>query len=112
MRKLASVQVVKSLTPIPGADRIEVAEILGWDVVVQKGLHKVGDAVVYFEIDSILPEGEEWSEFMRDRKFRVRTIKLREQISQGLGLPVDDCLGNAEALIYFSKKHGLKIPME
>ena len=91
MRQLASIQRVTNLSPIPGADRIEVARVLGWDVVVQKDLYKIGDLVVYFEIDSILPD-KPWCEFMRDRKYRVKTIKLRKQISQGLCIPMGECL--------------------
>ena len=94
MRSLASIQRITALEPIKGADRIVVARVLGWDVVVQKGLYEVGDLVVYFEIDSILPD-RPWCEFMRDRKFRVKTIKLRKQISQGLCVPIGECLPQA-----------------
>jgi RNA ligase (TIGR02306 family) len=87
MRKLASIQKINNLSPIDGADKIEVAQILGWQAVVQKGLYKVGDLVIYCEIDSVLPEWPEF-EFMRARKFRVKTIKLRGQISQGLCFPL------------------------
>ena len=75
MRKLASIQKIVDISPIEGADSIEVAQILGWKVVVKKGEFKIGDLVVYCEIDSILPEKPEF-EFLRDRKFRIRTIKL------------------------------------
>lgn len=87
MRKLASIQTVKSLAPIPGADKIEVATVLDWHLVVEKGEFKIGDTCVYFEIDSILPELPIF-EFMRPRSFRVKTIKLKGQISQGLALPI------------------------
>lgn len=87
MRKLATIQRIAALSPIPGADKIEVATILGWQVVVKKGEFKVGDPCVYIEIDSIVPDHPLF-EFLRERKFRVRTIKLRKQVSQGLALPV------------------------
>lgn len=87
MRKLASVQVVKAIDEIPGADNIEVATILGWHVVVKKGEFKPGDLCIYIEIDSILPDKPEF-EFMRSRKFRVKTIKLRGQYSYGLCFPI------------------------
>lgn len=87
MRKLASVQVITKLDPIPNADKIEVATILGWQVVVQKEQFKVGDKVVYVEVDSIMPEKPEY-EFLRERKFRVRTIKLKGQVSQGIVFPL------------------------
>lgn len=83
-RRLATVQRVNKITPIENADNIELAHVLGWQCVVAKHENiKIGDLVVYFEIDSVLPE-EECFEFLRERKFRIRTIKLRKQISQGL----------------------------
>jgi len=87
----ASIQKIESLTPIEGADRIEVAHLegLAWQDVVQKGLHEIGNLVCYVEIDSVLPE-EPWCEFLRDRNFRVRTIKLRKIASQGLIIPLRD----------------------
>lgn len=84
---LASVQEVLDLSPIEGADLIEKATILGWNVVVKKGEFKVGDLCVYIQIDTIVPDKPEF-EFLRERKFRVRTIKLRKQISQGLVIPL------------------------
>lgn len=88
MRNLASIQKIVDIRPIEGADRIEVAQVLGWNVVISKSDgFKVGDLVCYIEIDSIVPDRPEF-EFLRDRKFRVRTIKLRKQVSQGLVLPL------------------------
>lgn len=84
---LASIQRIKSLSPIDKADKIEKAEVLGWQVVVEKGKYNVGDLIIYVEIDTILPE-EEWSEFLRDKGFRIRTVKLRGQISQGIVFPL------------------------
>lgn len=86
-RKLATVQRIDALRPIEGADAIEVADVLGWHVVVKKGEFQVGDLCVYCEVDSVLPEREEF-EFLRDRKFRIKTIKLRGQISQGICFPI------------------------
>lgn len=86
-RNLASVQKVISLTPIPGADKIELARVLGWDCVVKKGEFKEGELGVYFEIDSIVPNTEVFK-FLEDRKFRVKTRRFRGQISQGLLLPI------------------------
>ena len=87
MRELAYVQQIKVLKPIPNADSIECAEILGWEVVVKRGDFKVGDLVIYCEIDSILPELPPF-EFLRPKKFRIRTVKLRGQISQGIAFPL------------------------
>jgi len=87
MRKLASLQVISKLEPIEGADAIEKATVLGWSIVVKKGEFNVGDMVVYCEIDSIMPDKPEF-EFLRERKFRIKTIKLRGQISQGICFPL------------------------
>ena len=97
MRKLASIQRIWKIEPIEGADKIELAYVLGWQCVVNKGQFKQMDLAVYFEIDSFLPIRPEF-EFMRAssyRKtdvmgegFRLRTMKFRGQISQGLLLPI------------------------
>jgi hypothetical protein len=84
---LASVQRVVKISPIEGADAIETATVLGWEVVIKKGEYKVGDLCCYIQIDTVVPEKPEY-EFLRERKFRVRTIKLRKQISQGLIVPL------------------------
>lgn len=84
---LASVQKIVSLEPIEGADAIEKATVLGWQVVVKKGEFKVGELVCYIQIDTVVPETEQF-EFLRPRNFRVRTIKLRGCISQGLIIPL------------------------
>ena len=97
MRKLASIQRIWKTEPIEGADRIELAHVLGWQCVVNKGQFREMDLAVYFEVDSFLPIAPEF-EFLRAssyRKtdimgegFRLRTMKFRGQISQGLLLPV------------------------
>ncbi|CAN1545972.1 putative RNA ligase [Spirosomataceae bacterium] len=87
MRKLASIQRIKALEPIEGADAIEKATVLGWQLVVKKGEYQVGDLMVYCEIDSLLPERPEF-EFMKPRGMRVRTIRLRGQVSQGICFPL------------------------
>lgn len=85
--KLASVQKILKLTPIDGADMIETATVLGWEVVVKKGEYQVGDLCSYIQIDTVVPELPKY-DFLRERKYRVRTIKLRKQISQGLIVPL------------------------
>jgi hypothetical protein len=85
---LASVQIITNIQPIPDAESIEVADILGWKVVVaKKDNFKIGDMVVYIQIDTIAPETPQFY-FLRERKYRIRTIKLRKQISQGLIIPL------------------------
>lgn len=98
-RKLATIQRVTALDPIEGADRIEVASVLGWKVVCQKGLYQVNDLVAFFEIDSFLPVEPQY-EFLRKGSYRVtkdlgegfrlKTVKLRGQISQGLLMPLHE----------------------
>jgi RNA ligase (TIGR02306 family) len=87
VRKLATIERISAINPIPEADAIERATIRGWNVVVKKGEHKVDELVIYCEIDSLMPEREEF-EFLRPRGFRIRTIKLRGQISQGIIFPL------------------------
>lgn len=84
---LASVQRIIKIEPIEGADMIEKATVLGWDVVIKKGEYRVGDLCCYIQIDTVVPELPEY-DFLRERKYRVRTIKLRKQISQGLIVPL------------------------
>ena len=94
MRKLASIQKIKYIKPIPDADSIETVGILGWECVSKKYEFQPQDKCVYFEIDSLLPETPQF-EFLRKscwnesfKKFRLKTIKLRKQLSQGLALPI------------------------
>lgn len=87
MRQLASIQKIKKLEVIPDADAIVKATVLGWQLVVKKDEFNEGDLCVYVEIDSLLPQKPEF-EFMRPRAFRVRTIRLRGQISQGICFPL------------------------
>lgn len=94
MRKLASIQKIKNIEPIENADAIEKATILGWNVVVKKGEFKPGDFCIYFEIDSLLPDEPKY-EFLkktswnsRYEKIRLKSIRLRGVISQGLALPL------------------------
>ena len=96
MRKLASIRKIDELNPIEGADAIECAVVGGWKVVAQKGLYNVGDLAVYFEIDSWIPtilapflsKGKEPREFEGIKGERLKTIKLRGQLSQGLLMPM------------------------
>jgi RNA ligase (TIGR02306 family) len=97
LRKLATIRKITDIRPIEGADKIEIATVGGWNVVVAKDVeHKVGNSVVYCEIDSFLPIKEEF-EFLRKSSykkmgdqegFRLKTIRLRGQLSQGLILPI------------------------
>lgn len=89
MKNLATIQKIIDIRPIEGADAVELAFVLGWQVVVKKGEFKVGDYCVYIQIDTVVPNKPEF-EFLRERNFRVRTIKLRKQLSQGIIFNLDD----------------------
>ena len=96
-RKLASIEKVWKIEPIEGADNIELAHVLGWQCVVNKGQFKPMDLGVYFEIDSFLPIRPEF-EFLRSSSYRnsdilgegfkLKTMRFKGQLSQGLLLPV------------------------
>ena len=100
-RKLASIRRIKAIEPIKGADRIVKAVVDGWELVTQKSNNfKPGDLVVYFSIDSLLPITEQFS-FLEKYKvsaknsvngegYRLKTIKLRGTLSQGLILPIEN----------------------
>ena len=67
-RKLATIQKIDSIIPIEGADKIELAKIKGWQVVVQKGLHREGELVVFYKIDSFLPIKPEYDFLLKGSK--------------------------------------------
>jgi RNA ligase (TIGR02306 family) len=95
MRSLVTIQRIKAVTAIPDSDFLETVHIMGWQCVVKKGEFKEGDLGVYFEVDSFLPLEPRY-EFLRSssyrenddngKGFRIRTAKLRGQLSQGLFL--------------------------
>jgi RNA ligase (TIGR02306 family) len=96
MRKLVTIRRIDNVLPIEGADAIELVKIDGWQCVAKVGEFKPGDLCVYFEIDSFLPVRPEY-EFLRARSFkkmgehegfRIKSIRLRGQLSQGMALPV------------------------
>ena len=97
MRKLASVQRVLEKKPIVEADFVEAYRVNGWWVVDKKDAHKVGDLVVYCEVDSWIPHtlapfltkpGHSPREYLGVKGERLRTVKLKGQLSQGLLLPL------------------------
>jgi len=97
-RKLATIRTISAIHPIPDADLIELAQVDGWQVVVKKDEFKVHDLVVYLEIDSWVPwviapylsKGKEPRVFNGVKGERLRTIKLKGQLSQGLIIPYRD----------------------
>ncbi len=97
-RKLATIRKVQKLKPIAGADLIEVAVVDSWEVIVQKNKVQEGSLVVYFEIDSWIPtslapflsKGQEPKEYAGIKGEKLRTIKLKGQVSQGLIMTIDE----------------------
>jgi RNA ligase (TIGR02306 family) len=97
MRSLVSIQKVRGISVIPDSDFLELAHVMGWQCVVKKGEFKEGELGVYYEVDSFLPLDERY-EFLRNTSyrenadngigFRIRTVKMRGQLSQGLLLPL------------------------
>ena len=93
MRKLATIRRIEAIEAIPNADAIVCASVGGWRVVVKKDEFQIGQLAVYFEIDTWIPEAiapflcREHREFNGVIGARLRTVKLRGQISQGLLIP-------------------------
>ena len=100
MRKLASIQKIIDVQAIPSADNIEVITVLGWHCVAKKGEFKIGDLCIYHEVDCLLPVTKDY-EFLAKQGtkksyvdgieytgYRLKTIRLKGQVSQGLALPL------------------------
>lgn len=90
--KLASIEIIKNIKEHSNADSLELCEVLGWQTVAKKGIHKEGDKVVFITIDTIVPRCQ-WSEFLVDSKnpdkpIRIKNIKLRGEYSSGLVIPL------------------------
>lgn len=93
-RKLVTLERIEEIRPIENADRLEVAKVLGWEVVVPKNLYKPGEIVIYAEIDSFLPLDTRYEYLETTSKtkhkitgetgIRIKSVKLRGQVSQGL----------------------------
>ena len=120
-RKLASFRKISEIVQIPGADRVEIAKIDGWQVVTQKGWATPGKLVIYFEVDSFLPVRPEF-EFLRKSGYRehpdlgpgfkLKTIKLRGELSQGLIMPCHEVLGHPETMLYADSLEGTDLTQE
>lgn len=101
MRKLATIRKIDEIRPILGADAIEAAVVGGWTVVIKRSEFVAGDLAVYLEIDSWVPndlapflsKGSEPREFNGVKGERLRTVKLRGQVSQGLLIPISAVYG-------------------
>lgn len=97
MRKMATIQTIRDITAIEGADSIVLAHVNGWSSVVKKDEFTIGQKIIFCEIDSWIPhslapflsKGKEPREYLGIRGERLRSVKLRGQLSQGLILPLN-----------------------
>jgi RNA ligase (TIGR02306 family) len=87
MRKLATIEKIINISPIEEADKIEKINVRGWQIVAEKDLYKINDLIIFCEIDSVMPERPEF-EFLKPRGFRIKSIKLKGVISQGIIFPL------------------------
>lgn len=87
MRSLAHIETIKWKRPIEGADRIELVGVLGWQCIAKKDEFQIGDKCVYIEIDSIVDKDNPDFAFLENKKYRIKTMKMRGVISQGIVFP-------------------------
>jgi RNA ligase (TIGR02306 family) len=109
MRKMAHVELIEEVLPAENADNLERIRVLGWWGVARKGTYSVGDKVIALEYDSILPEIEYFS-FMKEKKYKVRTARLRGNLSEFLPVPYADILVIFQQLV--QKDQGVLVPIE
>ena len=93
--KLASIETIKSVVNHPNADSLDIASVLGYQVIVKRGQYKDGDLCVFIQPDTVLPDAP-WTAFYKAKSNRVRAIKLRGAFSEGIverletvGLPLE-----------------------
>lgn len=113
-RELAYLVKIDNITPIDGYDRVELAHVGGWTIVVGKGEFKTGDTAIYFEIDSRLPAKPPFSnmEFLTKKHYKIQTQKMCKSISQGLLMAISQFEGwvvQADGTVWDSNSgdHGL-----
>ena len=94
-RELAYLVKIDNITPINGYDRVELAHVGGWTVVVGKNEFKAGDTAIYFEIDSKLPEKPPFSnmDFLVKKHYKIQIQKMCKSFSQGLLMAVNQFPG-------------------
>jgi RNA ligase (TIGR02306 family) len=94
-RKLATIRLIDDIIPIPNADRIVIAVLGGWQAIVQKDEYDIGDPCIFCEIDTVLPFEEQYAFLGKSTittkgiGYRIKTMKLRGVLSQGLVLPMN-----------------------
>jgi RNA ligase (TIGR02306 family) len=85
--KLASIELISEINPHPNADKLDLAKVLGYTCIVEKGKYKTGDAVVLIQPDTVLPD-KPWAEMFKKRSSRTKAIKLRNVWSFGIVMPL------------------------
>lgn len=85
--KVATIEKILEIKPHTGADNLELAKIKGWQVCVKKGEYNPGDLCVYICVDSVVEDKPQY-EFLKNKNFRIKTIKLRGELSQGIVFPL------------------------
>jgi len=88
MKNLARIERIDAVEKHDNADSLDIVTVKGWKVISKRGEFTPGRLCVYVEIDSLLPEKECFA-FMERVKYRVKTIRLRGRISQGIVFPLD-----------------------
>lgn len=88
MRKLAHIEKIEWISPIPNADNIELVGVLGWQCIAKKGEFQLGDKCIYIEIDSIVDKNNSAFAFLEPRGFKIKTMKMRGVLSQGIVFPL------------------------
>ncbi len=91
-RKLASVQKISNLTPLGAKKQEELAHVLGWKIFVPANQFKIGEKIIYFEIDSILPSNQKWTKKIKPKNLRIKTVNRYNEISQGCIMKLDTLL--------------------
>lgn len=90
--KLATVEKITGTMPILGADKIELANVLGWSVIVKKGEYQIGEYAIYIPIDTMVNPKGVFSFLMNknnpDEWIRIKTLKMKGVFSQGLLIPL------------------------
>lgn len=125
--KLASIELISEILPHPNADKLDLAKVLGYTCIVGKDEFKAGDAVIFIQPDTILPDAP-WAEFFKKRSSRVRAMKLRNVWSQGIaispykvfapdisplkGLLLPDRIGNDIAALIGVTKYEPPVPQQ
>lgn len=87
MSGLATIQRITNVRHHNNADALDIVKVLGWEVVTKRDEYKVGDLIIYVVIDTVLPEKPEF-EFLRNKNFRIKLIRLRKEYSNGICFPL------------------------